>query len=460
MESSGQQDEYVSDFDLEHLEEVVKREMLEHRRQAEAYAQHYQQQQQQSAGMQQPQPPPPPPPPAAPTAAEAQAGQQSAPLTKHQLQAPATPPDTPPGQPCSIMSPASPFQQAAAHHSQQLQQVAHPTAPNSAPISGLELIQQHNKGMPDEFLWMRYGANPAAAVAVGVVPQLQSSHQEPLDLRPQGSESPMGPGDPHCVAAPWVHHHHSHHHHHHGLQHPAAAAQQQQHLTAGRRDSYSEASLHLAHLPGCHPVHHHSGSRGGMGSSSASSSADSESGSEMGGSSGGGMVVGLGPNSGGMNNIHGGPMSCGGGGGNDLLDDDQLISLSVRELNKKLNGFPREEVVRLKQKRRTLKNRGYAQNCRSKRMQQRHELESANTVLKGQMQRLQAEFNRVSQERDSYRQKYEAMHRAAAVSAAVQQHHQKSSGSNSSMTSSSSRNNNNNNNGQILPDGSPANYYL
>ena len=50
MESTAQ-DEYVSDFDLEHLEEVVKREMLEQRR-AEAYAHHYQNLQPQSGQQQ------------------------------------------------------------------------------------------------------------------------------------------------------------------------------------------------------------------------------------------------------------------------------------------------------------------------------------------------------------------------------------------------------------------------
>lgn len=59
----------------------------------------------------------------------------------------------------------------------------------------------------------------------------------------------------------------------------------------------------------------------------------------------------------------------------DILGDELLIQLSVRELNKKLHGFPREEIQRLKQKRRTLKNRGYAQNCRTKRLAHRHELE-------------------------------------------------------------------------------------
>ncbi|UYV84288.1 MAF [Cordylochernes scorpioides] len=87
----------------------------------------------------------------------------------------------------------------------------------------------------------------------------------------------------------------------------------------------------------------------------------------------------------------------------DILEDEQLVTLTVRELNKKLHGFPREEVVRLKQKRRTLKNRGYAQNCRTKRLAQRHELEARNRVLQGEIQRLRQELERACQERDYYR---------------------------------------------------------
>lgn len=87
------------------------------------------------------------------------------------------------------------------------------------------------------------------------------------------------------------------------------------------------------------------------------------------------------------------------------LNDEMLMTLSVRELNKRLHGCPREEVVRLKQKRRTLKNRGYAQNCRSKRLQQRQDLETTNRNLQNELHRVKMELARVSQERDILKQR-------------------------------------------------------
>lgn len=93
------------------------------------------------------------------------------------------------------------------------------------------------------------------------------------------------------------------------------------------------------------------------------------------------------------------------------LNDSMLMTLSVRELNKRLHGFPRDEVVRLKQKRRTLKNRGYAQNCRTKRIQQRQDLETTNRNLLSQLQRTQMELARVKEERDILKSRLQHMGR-------------------------------------------------
>lgn len=88
-----------------------------------------------------------------------------------------------------------------------------------------------------------------------------------------------------------------------------------------------------------------------------------------------------------------------------VIADELLTKLSVRELNKRLHGCPREEIVRLKQKRRTLKNRGYAQNCRSKRMHQRHELEKANRKLQSDLEVARSEMNKMRHEIELLKQR-------------------------------------------------------
>uniref|UniRef100_A0A1B6BX54 BZIP domain-containing protein n=1 Tax=Clastoptera arizonana TaxID=38151 RepID=A0A1B6BX54_9HEMI len=99
------------------------------------------------------------------------------------------------------------------------------------------------------------------------------------------------------------------------------------------------------------------------------------------------------------------PMSCEkiNLGEQDLISDKDLVHLSVRDLNKRLQGLSRPDVIRLKQRRRTLKNRGYAQNCRSKRVTQTQQLKTLNESLEAEISRMQLQLNRIEQERDHYK---------------------------------------------------------
>ncbi|KAK0425117.1 hypothetical protein QR680_009040 [Steinernema hermaphroditum] len=70
------------------------------------------------------------------------------------------------------------------------------------------------------------------------------------------------------------------------------------------------------------------------------------------------------------------------------VSDEELTNLSVRQLNQRLQGQKREVVLQLKQKRRTLKNRGYAYNCRVRRLQTQSQLEHENARLVEQVRNL------------------------------------------------------------------------
>lgn len=98
------------------------------------------------------------------------------------------------------------------------------------------------------------------------------------------------------------------------------------------------------------------------------------------------------------------------------ISDDELVSISVRDLNRqlKLRGLSRDEIVRMKQRRRTLKNRGYAASCRIKRIEQKDELESEKTQEYRDMENMQDDNNRMREEVESWHAKYQSLKKFAA----------------------------------------------
>ncbi|WAQ96890.1 MAFK-like protein [Mya arenaria] len=95
------------------------------------------------------------------------------------------------------------------------------------------------------------------------------------------------------------------------------------------------------------------------------------------------------------------------------ISDEELIALSVKDLNRMLKGLTRDEVIKLKQRRRTLKNRGYAANCREKRISQKDVLETEKSVLRNEVDRLQRENDIVHMELSALKNRYDALQRFA-----------------------------------------------
>ena len=65
------------------------------------------------------------------------------------------------------------------------------------------------------------------------------------------------------------------------------------------------------------------------------------------------------------------------------LSDQELVTLSTKELNRMLKkkGISKDRAKEIKRERRTLKNRGYAANCRVKREDEEKTLEQENERL-------------------------------------------------------------------------------
>eukprot|EP00094_Tigriopus_californicus_P008032 TCALIF_07732-PA protein Name:"Similar to MAFK Transcription factor MafK (Gallus gallus)" AED:0.09 eAED:0.09 QI:0/0.66/0.5/1/0.33/0.5/4/828/385 len=87
----------------------------------------------------------------------------------------------------------------------------------------------------------------------------------------------------------------------------------------------------------------------------------------------------------------------------DCIPDDQLAQLSVKELNKRVQNLTRDDIVKLKQRRRTLKNRGYAMNCRLRRQMHKEGLESQLNDMRDRFYNALKERDAVIKERDYLR---------------------------------------------------------
>merc|ERR1712141_758186 len=93
------------------------------------------------------------------------------------------------------------------------------------------------------------------------------------------------------------------------------------------------------------------------------------------------------------------------------ISDEELVTLSVRDLNRhlKIRGLTREEITLMKQRRRTLKNRGYAASCRIKRLEQKSDLEQEKGKEYYDLDKVKEDNDEMRKKIDRNREKFEAL---------------------------------------------------
>jgi len=101
--------------------------------------------------------------------------------------------------------------------------------------------------------------------------------------------------------------------------------------------------------------------------------------------------------------------------GMEVMSDDELVTISVRDLNRtlKTRGLSREQITQMKQRRRTLKNRGYAASCRVKRLEQRDTLDTDRNVEQTTIEQMIHSNDTVREEIESLQQKCDALRKFA-----------------------------------------------
>jgi len=94
-----------------------------------------------------------------------------------------------------------------------------------------------------------------------------------------------------------------------------------------------------------------------------------------------------------------------------VVTDEELVTLSVRDLNRvlKMSGLSKAEIVRMKQRRRTLKNRGYAASCRNKRLEQKGDLEGERIHALNDVARLKENNDKIRIEIEEMRDKFHSL---------------------------------------------------